>query len=263
MARHNIEGNTYPHRDALKAMGCTWDAQARCWYTMAANVAAKARELVASGSKPAGGRFSLRPAAPKVDKPEVAESREHLDCPIKAAAKFGRTASPDAKIVAFGHYGLARGDDGLPNGEIRIVRGVRYVQVARDKRSYLSQADLEDMGQFNVRAGGFYQWWGVAVEPTAFEQAVDAAAAVEAAREARRKAIIDIVRQGANHIDDGNASVAGLTKLAKFGATRAAGSETLYVGGDTLVYVASSYDDYHAWKLTDAALAAESVELAK
>jgi len=47
-----ITGNTYPVKDALRAMGGTWDSRAKGW-RVPAEKAAEARELVAGAPKAA------------------------------------------------------------------------------------------------------------------------------------------------------------------------------------------------------------------
>lgn len=62
MARLEITGNTYPVRDALKALGGRWDADRKVW-TVPAERADEARQLVATGAPSAsGGRSSYRPS---------------------------------------------------------------------------------------------------------------------------------------------------------------------------------------------------------
>jgi hypothetical protein len=46
-----IEGNTYKHREALKAMGGKWNAAAKCWMVPDER-AEEARKLVGNGGRP-------------------------------------------------------------------------------------------------------------------------------------------------------------------------------------------------------------------
>lgn len=148
-----ISGNTYPVKDQLKALGCRWDAKRKAWYTASESVAAKAKALVEPHP------FSA-PAAPVA--------------PAALAVKHGRTAVEGATVVSFSCYGLPSGDNGLPNGSIRRVKAVRYVQVARTKREYLSADWLDDMDMSYLEAGGSYRWDGVPVVDTPAELAADA-----------------------------------------------------------------------------------------
>jgi hypothetical protein len=53
-----IRGNTYPHREALRAMGGKWNAAKQCWM-VPADKADEARALVpakACGTRPNHGR---------------------------------------------------------------------------------------------------------------------------------------------------------------------------------------------------------------
>ena len=43
-----ITGNTYPVKDALRALGCRWDAGNKCWLASGEDMASKARALVAA-----------------------------------------------------------------------------------------------------------------------------------------------------------------------------------------------------------------------
>ena len=55
---HLITGNTYAHRDALRALGCRWDAAAKAWSTADEGAAHKARAmagLVVALASPATG----------------------------------------------------------------------------------------------------------------------------------------------------------------------------------------------------------------
>jgi hypothetical protein len=46
--RVQLSGNTYPVKDELKALGCKWDADAKCW-TAPADKADEARAVIAKG----------------------------------------------------------------------------------------------------------------------------------------------------------------------------------------------------------------------
>ncbi|HJS81343.1 MAG TPA: hypothetical protein VJ742_00745 [Nitrososphaera sp.] len=41
-----ITGNTYPHRERLKQLGCRWDALAKSWYSENEGTASLARKLI-------------------------------------------------------------------------------------------------------------------------------------------------------------------------------------------------------------------------
>lgn len=157
--RHFIGGNTYPIKDQLKALGCRWDKDSRSWYTEDAAIAEQAKALV--GPTPI---FNSPP-------PQDLGTTD----PVALASKYGRAAVADAKVQSFTVHGLGKGDDGKPNGTIRLVRGKRYVQVARTSRRYYSRDMLEDFDMFDAEPGGSYQWDGVHVEPTDGERTSDEA----------------------------------------------------------------------------------------
>lgn len=58
-----ITGNTYPVKDALKALGGRWNADRKAWM-VPADKAVEAQRLVGGASKPAYDSWS-RPAAPR------------------------------------------------------------------------------------------------------------------------------------------------------------------------------------------------------
>lgn len=145
-----ISGNTYPVKGELRNLGCSWDAKRRAWFTDSEAIAAQARTLV-----------SPMPLYNSPPPPDLGTSD-----PVALASAHGRRAKAGATVQSFTCYGLSRGDDGLPNGSIRIVDGVRYVQVARTERQYLSSEWLEDMDMFTTAPGGSYHWDGVAIEDT-------------------------------------------------------------------------------------------------
>jgi len=246
MAINYISGNTYPVKDRLRQLGCRWDATRKAWYTDDAEIAAQARALVTP--HPAYN------SPPPVDLGTAD--------PVALAAQHGRQAVEGAKVLSFSAYGLAKGDDGAPNGTIRMVRGKRYVQVARTPRRYLSRDWLEDMDLFDAEPGGSYQWDGVEVIATDAEAAADAektaAKAAKEAKDKRRTEILNLVQTSANYAP--SASTRGLVRL--WGTGRMAGSEWMYGDAERLVYATSSYDDAgHLWELRDAALAAEAAGL--
>lgn len=45
MTNFIVTGNTYAHRDALRAMGCRWDGAAKAWTTADDGIAHRARQL--------------------------------------------------------------------------------------------------------------------------------------------------------------------------------------------------------------------------
>lgn len=173
-----IEGNTYPVKEQLKAAGCRWDKDRRAWYAESEEVATKARAIV--------------PATPLFNSPPP-QDLGTAD-PVELAAKFGRRAVQGAKVVSFSVYGMGKGDNGKDNGSIRVVRGKRYVQVARSARRYYSRDMLEDFDMFSAEPGGGYQWDGVEVEATADESAADnSQAAAKKAKEDAPKAWAAVV----------------------------------------------------------------------
>lgn len=173
--KYFVTGDTYPVKDQLKALGCRWDRDQRAWYTGDEGIYTQAQAIV--GTPP------VRNAPGPVDLGTTD--------PADLAAHFGRTALPDATIKQFSCAGLDKGDNGLPNGSIRKVRGVRYVQVARTRRRYLSRDDLDDFDDFSTPAGGQYNWDGVPVVSTEEELAADAAAAAAKQRPIDAKAAWD------------------------------------------------------------------------
>lgn len=54
-----ITGNTYPVKDALKAMGARWNADAKAWM-VSADKAAAARKIVAGTSDDAARKARIR-----------------------------------------------------------------------------------------------------------------------------------------------------------------------------------------------------------
>lgn len=56
-----ITGNTYPVKDALKAIGCRWDAQDKCWTASTDEMAAKAQAIM-SGTPAAKSAPTCSPA---------------------------------------------------------------------------------------------------------------------------------------------------------------------------------------------------------
>ena len=158
-----VEGNTYPHKDSLRAMGCVWHAGEKRWCAPNYDVQQKAQKLVCA---------ALCTSPPPAD-------WTGDESPSGIASRYGRKAVPGAKGVQFACYGLGRGDDGEPNGTVRKVKGRRYVQVARTKRRYLSRDWLEDMDMFDHEPGGAYEWTGVEIDPTDEERAADAKAAAD------------------------------------------------------------------------------------
>ena len=163
-AGHKITGNTYPHKEAIRAMGCAWDPASKCWCAPSEAVQQQAQQLVD------GTLYNSPPPADLTGD----------ESPADMAQRHGRKAVAGAKAVQFHCYGLAKGDDGKPNGSIRRVKGRRYVQVARTSRRYLSQDMLEDFDLFDCNPGGSYQWTGVEIEPTDEELEADRAATAKA-----------------------------------------------------------------------------------
>lgn len=42
-----LSGNTFPVKEALKSLGCRWDAERKSWYATSEEMAEKAREVIA------------------------------------------------------------------------------------------------------------------------------------------------------------------------------------------------------------------------
>ena len=174
--RTYIEGNTYPVKEQLKAIGCRWDKDRRAWYAETADVAEKAAAIV----KP----HPLYNSPPPQDLGTAD--------PAALAIKFGRTPTADAKVISFtGH-----GNDPSPLGTVNKIRGKRYVKVANGRPRYYSRDMLEDFDMFGDEPGYQYQWDGVEVEPTEAELAVDQAE-VEA-KTARERAVAVLKLSRAN-----------------------------------------------------------------
>lgn len=152
-----ITGVTYPHRDTIKAAGCVWANRDKAWFAPTEEIRGQVQKIVD------GTIYNSPPPADLTgnQSPEI------------AAEKFARKAISGAKTKSFSVYGLSKGDNGDPDGTIHKIKGIRYVQVARTKREYLSADWLEDMDMFNTKPGGSYQWDGVAVEPTPEESTAD------------------------------------------------------------------------------------------
>lgn len=55
-----ITGNTYPVKDALKAAGCKWDANRKCWVAANEEIAAKAAVIMAEAPMPTRRVFACR-----------------------------------------------------------------------------------------------------------------------------------------------------------------------------------------------------------
>lgn len=167
-----IEGNTYPIKDQLKALGCRWDGARRAWYTE---------------DKVAGEQaLALLAPAPIYNSPPP-QDLGTAD-PVALAAQYGRTAVAGVTVRSVTVYGLARGDNGTPNGHVtRRPDGRVYVQVGRSARHYLSRDMLEDFDLFGQESGGSVQYDMVEVEPTAEERAETERKAQEAAEAKRQK----------------------------------------------------------------------------
>lgn len=168
MAKHYITGDTYAVKNQLKSLGCKWDADRRQWYALSEEAAKKAQALVVP-------KFYNSP--PPVDLGTTD--------PVALAERFGRVAVAGATVQSFAVYGLPKGVEPAPDGTVRVMRGVRYVQVAHTTRRYLSREMLEDFDLFGKEPGGSYQWDGVPVEPTAAEAAEEAQKLAEAQAKAK------------------------------------------------------------------------------
>ncbi len=53
-AKIYLSGNTYPVKDALRALGCRWDADAKQWFCLDEETATKAKKIISDGAKPGG-----------------------------------------------------------------------------------------------------------------------------------------------------------------------------------------------------------------
>ena len=62
-----ITGKTFPFRDVLRDMGCTWDNQAKLWYAPK-NVAESAQKLVRSRGRTSASFRSPRRAVAVKDR---------------------------------------------------------------------------------------------------------------------------------------------------------------------------------------------------
>lgn len=197
-----ITGATYPHKDAIKAAGCAWDAATKSWYAPSEEVRQQMQDLVGSTL---------------YNSPPPADTTGDVSAEV-LAARYGRVAVVEAKIREWNVYGLAKGDNGEANGSIHKIKGVRYVQVARTARRYYSRDMLEDFDLFNAEPGGAYQWTGVAVEPTAEETAKDQVAGeAKAAREAAPKMWEAVVAHIDQKVTERPAWVSAATLVATWG----------------------------------------------
>ncbi len=161
--------------------------------------------------------------------------------PISLAATHGRKARDGARVVSFSCTGLPKGDDGLPNGAIRRVKGLRYVQVARTKRQYLSRDYLDDMDMFDSEPGGSYQWDGVAVEDTPDESAADQKSQAERdAKAAAPKAWAAVVAKIDQIVADRPAWVNDSTRVATWGKP-----VMIHTGSYPSIYLSDSEVYYH------------------
>lgn len=220
-----ITGQTYAHKDAIKAAGCAWDPSTKSWYAPTDEVRQQMQALV-------DGTFYNGPPPADTTGDESAEA---------LAAKYGRTAIAGAKKIEWSVYGLAKGDNGQANGSIRQIKGVRYVQVARTPRRYLSRDFLEDCDLFNAEPGGSYQWTGVAVEPTAEEQAADAVASeAKAARDAAPKMWDAVVKRIDQVVTERPAWATKETLVAQWGKP-----VMIHTGSYPCIYLSDSEVYYH------------------
>jgi hypothetical protein len=189
--RIHIDGDTYPVKEQLKAIGCRWDQDRRAWYAETAEVAEKARAIVQP--RP------LYNSPPPQDLGTVD--------PETLAAKFGRTPVEGAKVQSFtGH-----GKDPEPDGSIIRSKGKSYVQVAAGRPRYYSRDMLEDFDMFGDEPGYQYQRDVVEVELSDDERVADTAKMdAKTAREraaAVLKAAADRVRKEGERPAQGEAKV--------------------------------------------------------
>ena len=169
-----ITGNTYPVKDKLRALGCTWNPAKKAWLAPTQEIADKAKAIV--------------PAFPIYNSPPPRDLGS-VD-PVEAAKKFGREVIEGSKILSF------RGsDEAEADGSIHKIEGVRYVQLAHAKAQYFSRDYLEDMDMFDLDPGRYHQWDGVAVKPTEDELSSEASAkAAAAAKDAPRVEALALVK---------------------------------------------------------------------
>ena len=69
----NITGNTFPHKDTLKAWGCKWNSTGKSWDTARADVYRRGMELANGTGRRDTSRnvTTLRPIAPKTQPVDI------------------------------------------------------------------------------------------------------------------------------------------------------------------------------------------------
>lgn len=134
-----LKGDTYPHRNAIKAIGGHWEPNRKLWWVgkaKRADATALVEKLNAT-PKPAA-----RPATKATPKPRPEPRKltnEQIDALLKEA---GRQRIQDKAAITLTRRGNKHGYDA---GEIvRLQSGV-YLVVEDARSEYLSQDDAEDM----------------------------------------------------------------------------------------------------------------------
>lgn len=127
-----IRGRTYPVKDAIKALGGRWDADARCW-RVPESKEAEARALVAG--PPAvddfAAREEYRPRRPRQPEwPPLPEG--HID--ISRGEGYGGEARPVGAAIVAGTYGVGAALE--PAGSVWIVTRARSIYYRDDGMSF-------------------------------------------------------------------------------------------------------------------------------
>ena len=78
----NISGNTYPVKDQLKALGCKWSPNKKCWITSNEQVYRTAMELVHGAGRAQKSTYR-KPYVPVASKPEREDIR--IEYPSRGA----------------------------------------------------------------------------------------------------------------------------------------------------------------------------------
>lgn len=223
-----VEGNTYPVKEQLKALGCRWDGDRRAWYAETQEVADKAKAIVKP--KP------LYNSPPPQDLGTVD--------PVELAAKFGRKAVDGAKVTSQMGYGK----EPSPLGTVVHFKqqGIRRVKVANGKPRYFSRDMLEDFDMFSDEPGWQYQWDGVEVEPTAEELAEDQVVRDAADRVTAAKLDIQTAKKAIREGEKPEGT--GASPEAEVGAIRVniGEGQTIYGGGEWFVITST-----HIWHVTN------------
>jgi hypothetical protein len=156
-----ITGNTYPVKDRLKALGCRWNSDNKCWMAPDAETAAKANAIVNQQAAP-------KQAAPKL--PAAASMPEMtVEMAATEAQKYGYKIRPDCPIKRF----VCKSKE-MPDGSTHRVKDINYVQLRHTAEYYLSADAIDDLDAFNEKPGYRFEWIGIAIQPTEAEKALEA-----------------------------------------------------------------------------------------